>query len=56
MLPKMPNSSKYWRTSGGASMRTNQVKSDLRAGKHVFGTMVFEFFTPGLAGYAFTFG
>jgi len=29
-------------------MRTNQVKSDLRAGKHVFGTMVFEFFTPGM--------
>jgi len=29
-------------------MRKNQVKSDLRAGKHVFGTMVFEFFTPGM--------
>ena len=29
-------------------MRTNQVKSDLRAGKHAFGTMVFEFFTPGM--------
>ncbi len=27
-------------------MRTNQVKADLRAGRHVFGTMVFEFFTP----------
>jgi 2-dehydro-3-deoxyglucarate aldolase/4-hydroxy-2-oxoheptanedioate aldolase len=30
------------------SMRTNQVKSDLQAGRHVFGTMVFEFFTPGM--------
>jgi 2-dehydro-3-deoxyglucarate aldolase/4-hydroxy-2-oxoheptanedioate aldolase len=29
-------------------MRKNPVKSDLRAGKHVFGTMVFEFFTPGM--------
>jgi 2-dehydro-3-deoxyglucarate aldolase/4-hydroxy-2-oxoheptanedioate aldolase len=29
-------------------MKTNQVKSDLRAGKHVFGTMVFEFFTAGM--------
>jgi 2-dehydro-3-deoxyglucarate aldolase/4-hydroxy-2-oxoheptanedioate aldolase len=30
------------------SMRTNQVKSDLLAGKHAFGTMVFEFFSPGM--------
>ena len=29
-------------------MRTNHVKSDLRAGKHAFGTMVFEFFSPGM--------
>ncbi len=29
-------------------MRKNPVKADLRAGKHVFGTMVFEFFTPGM--------
>ena len=29
-------------------MRKNQVKSDLGAGKHAFGTMVFEFFTPGM--------
>jgi 2-keto-3-deoxy-L-rhamnonate aldolase RhmA len=29
-------------------MRRNQMKSDLGAGKHAFGTMVFEFFTPGM--------
>ena len=32
----------------GNVMRSNRVKSDLAAGKHVFGTMVFEFFTPGM--------
>jgi 2-keto-3-deoxy-L-rhamnonate aldolase RhmA len=32
----------------GMAMRKNPVKSDLRAGSHVFGTMVFEFFTPGM--------
>jgi 2-keto-3-deoxy-L-rhamnonate aldolase RhmA len=32
----------------GTPMRRNQVKSDLRAGNHVFGTMIFEFFTPGM--------
>lgn len=29
-------------------MRDNPVKSSLRAGRHVFGTMVMEFFAPGL--------
>ena len=29
-------------------MKSNPVKSDLAAGKHAFGTMVFEFFTPGM--------
>ena len=29
-------------------MKNNQVKSDLGAGKHAFGTMVFEFFTAGM--------
>src|SRR5262245_14431504 len=29
-------------------MRKNPVKSGLQAGKHAFGTMVFEFFTPGM--------
>lgn len=30
-------------------MRDNPVKASLRAGSHAFGTMVFEFFTPGIA-------
>ena len=30
-------------------MRANPVKTNLAEGRHVFGTMVFEFFTPGLA-------
>jgi 2-keto-3-deoxy-L-rhamnonate aldolase RhmA len=30
-------------------MRDNPVKSNLAAGGHAFGTMVFEFFTPGIA-------
>lgn len=36
--------------SGGMGnvMKSNQVKSNLAAGKHAFGTMVFEFFTPGM--------
>ena len=29
-------------------MKSNPVKTDLAAGKHAFGTMVFEFFTPGM--------
>ena len=29
-------------------MRSNPVKRDLAAGKHAFGTMVFEFFSPGM--------
>jgi 2-keto-3-deoxy-L-rhamnonate aldolase RhmA len=29
-------------------MKNNPVKSSLRAGHHAFGTMVFEFFTPGM--------
>jgi 2-keto-3-deoxy-L-rhamnonate aldolase RhmA len=29
-------------------MRSNPVKLALRAGNHAFGTMVFEFFTPGM--------
>lgn len=31
------------------SMRVNQVRERLRAGRAVFGVMAFEFFTPGLA-------
>ena len=30
-------------------MRSNPVKDRLRGGGHAFGTMVFEFFTPGMA-------
>ena len=30
-------------------MRTNPVKAKLQAGEAVFGTMIFEFFTPGIA-------
>jgi 2-keto-3-deoxy-L-rhamnonate aldolase RhmA len=30
-------------------MRTNPVKDRLKAGEAVFGTMIFEFFTPGIA-------
>ena len=40
----------------GMAMRKNPVKSDLLAGKHVFGTMVFEFFTPGMPQIAKTAG
>src|SRR4051812_16956086 len=32
----------------GNVMKSNPVKSELAAGKHAFGTMVFEFFTPGM--------
>src|SRR3982751_6655425 len=32
----------------GNAMKSNPVKTDLAAGKHAFGTMVFEFFTPGM--------
>jgi len=32
-----------------ATMRGNPVKDRLRAGEHAFGTLVFEFFTPGMA-------
>ena len=37
-------------------MRSNRVKFDLAAGKHVFGTMVFEFFSPGMPQIAKTAG
>jgi 2-dehydro-3-deoxyglucarate aldolase/4-hydroxy-2-oxoheptanedioate aldolase len=37
-------------------MRSNPVKSALGAGKFAFGTMVFEFFTPGMAQIAKTAG
>src|ERR1700743_440960 len=37
-------------------MRSNLVKLALRAGKFAFGTMVFEFFTPGMAQIAKTAG
>jgi len=30
-------------------MRDNPVKARLASGGHAFGTMVFEFFTPGMA-------
>jgi 2-keto-3-deoxy-L-rhamnonate aldolase RhmA len=33
----------------GNAMKSNPVKTDLAAGKHAFGTMVFEFFTPGMS-------
>lgn len=29
-------------------MKFNHVKADLKIGKTIFGTMAFEFFTPGL--------
>src|ERR1700749_4312361 len=46
-----------WHPSvGGSVMRSNRVKSNLAAGKHVFGTMVFEFFTPGMSQIAKTAG
>ena len=37
-------------------MKSNPVKSALRAGKFAFGTMVFEFFTPGMPQIAKTAG
>lgn len=33
----------------GLTMRTNPIRATLAAGGHAFGTMVFEFFTPGMA-------
>ena len=43
-------------TSWGMRMKSNPVKSALRAGKFAFGTMVFEFFTPGMPQIAKTAG
>ncbi len=37
-------------------MKSNPVKSSLQSGNHAFGTMVFEFFTPGMPQIAKTAG